>query len=192
MGGDKDVSLQIKAELVFKVYQAKPRGGLYGGSLTLLFHTLVTRSQATPAPSGTWGQPEHGFPGGPFPFPAVVRPRRQMARAPPAAGPRAPSPGYASHLPPPPCPPLEEMQLACRILVTHLSLHPSASSPPTLSQQVGSWVAQRPVGLLDPAVSPRGLLVHRSPVALEQLLDPPWRSFPTLDVTASVPEFPKA
>lgn len=75
MGGDKDVSLQIKAELVFKVYQAKPRGGLYGGSLTLLFHTLVTRSQATPAPSGTWGQPEHGFPGGPFPFPAVVRPR---------------------------------------------------------------------------------------------------------------------
>ena len=105
-----------------------------GASQLLLLPALVTRSQAMPALFGPWGHPEPGSPGGPFPFPAVVRPRRQTPRAPLAAKRGVPSLGCASlnSLPCPggaaswPGPP-------CHILVGHLSLHPSAFSPATLS-----------------------------------------------------------
>ena len=104
-----------------------------GAPRLLLLPTLVTRSQAMPSLFGHWGHPEPGSSGGPFPFSAVVRSRRQTPRAPPVAERGVPSLGCASlnSLPYPggaaswPGP-------ACHILVGHLSLHPSASSPATL------------------------------------------------------------
>lgn len=105
-----------------------------GAPRLLLLRTLVTRSQAMTSLFGCWGHPEPGSPRGPFPFPAVVRPRRQTPRAPPVAGRGVPSLGCVS-LNSLPCPggAASWPRPACHILVGHLSLHPSASSPATLS-----------------------------------------------------------
>ena len=86
-----------------------------GAPRLLLLPALVTRSQAMPTLFGPWGHSEPGSPGGPFPFPAVVRPRRQTPRAPLAAKQGFP---VLDVLLSTPCPALEELQAGPGHLVT--------------------------------------------------------------------------
>ena len=163
-----------------------------GAPRLLLLPALVTRSQAMPTLFGPRGHSEPGSPGGPFPFPAVVRPRRQTPRAPLAAKQGVSSLGCASlnSLPGPrgaaswPRPP-------CHILVGHLSPHPSAfspaSSPTRGGAELGGTEARR-----HPGPSPGGPLVCPALLPYRNCWARSRVSLPILAITESVLEFLKA
>ena len=163
-----------------------------GAPRLLLLPTLVTRSQAMPSLFGHWGHPEPGSSRGPVPFSAVVRPRRQTPRAPPVAGQGVPSLLCFPQL-------LALPWRSCKLaraslshssgppLTTPLYLLPSNPLPLGEGQ---SLVAQRPAGILDPALgthwSAPALFPYSSCWAHSRV------SLPILAVTESVLEFLKA